>query len=310
MIFTLTLNPALDKELTVDNIVFGEVLPALNCRVDPGGKGFNVSRLLKELGTESTAMRFIGGSTGEQLEKGLSALGITSDLVRIDGETRTNTSIVCRDQGEYIKVNEKGPVISPASQHELLEKIRSKAEAEDWWVLSGSLPPGVDVSIYREIISILNSKNCRTILDTSGEALKHGVEVGPYLVKPNLAEARDLTGLKINTITDMILAAGKIKQSGAQNVVISNGADGAFLHADSGAWYAHSPEVQEKNPIGAGDAMIGGIVQKLSLGLSLEEAFRYGVACGAAAASQSGTNPGSLQLIENLLPQVEIGLIG
>ena len=299
----------MDKELTVDHLEFGQVLSAQNSRMDPGGKGFNVSRLLKALGTESIALGFVGGSTGIQLEKGLSSLGIATDLIWIDGETRTNTSIVSLDQGQYIKVNEKGPVVSHSSQLELLEKVRSNANAGDWWVLSGSLPPGVDDSFYAQIIQELNKRQVRAILDTSGDALKYGCQAGPYLVKPNTTEAREFTGQIMETIPELVRAAKEINHLGPMNVVISKGEGGALLHTKGGSVFAHPPRVNEKNPIGAGDAMIGGIVRSLSRALSLEEAFRYGAACGAAAASQSGTNLGSLQMIETLLPQVEIELI-
>jgi fructose-1-phosphate kinase PfkB-like protein len=156
---------------------------------------------------------------------------------------------------------------------------------------------------------LLKERNANTILDTSGEALVYGCQAGPYLVKPNTTEARELTGLRIETIPESVRASQYFIDMGSGNVIISNGPNGALLNTIGRSIFAHSPEVQEKNPIGAGDAMIGGIVQNLSHGLSLEEAFRYGVACGAAAASLSGTSLGSLQLIENLVPLVQTRLV-
>jgi fructose-1-phosphate kinase PfkB-like protein len=143
MIYTLTLNPCLDRELTVPALEFDSVLRAAKARVDFGGKGFNVSRLLRGLGAPSTAMGFVGGKAGETLDAGLRALGVDTDFVWIPGETRPNVSIVTPAGGHYLKVNEPGPAVEPAKQQELLDKIARQTRADDWWVLAGSLPPGV-----------------------------------------------------------------------------------------------------------------------------------------------------------------------
>ena len=168
MIYTLTLNPAIDRELTVDKVEYDKVLTALEARVDLGGKGFNVSRMLKSLGTSSVAVGFVGGNTGRRLENGLHELGIDSDFVWVDTETRTNISVVTRVHDHYIKVNEKGPLVDETRQAELLDKIESIAQTGDWWVLAGSLPPGVDESFYARIIKVLNDRQAIAILDTTG----------------------------------------------------------------------------------------------------------------------------------------------
>ena len=144
MIYTLTLNPAIDRELTVEEIEYDKVLSAMEARVDLGGKGFNVSRMLMSLGTSSVAVGYVGGNTGRRLEDGLHDLGVASDFVWVESETRTNISIVTQVHDRYIKVNEKGPLVDEAKQAELLDKIDLIARAGDWWVLAGSLPPGVD----------------------------------------------------------------------------------------------------------------------------------------------------------------------
>ena len=305
MIYTLTLNPAIDRELTVTAVEFDAVLPAIKAQVDLGGKGFNVSRLLKSMGMPSTALGFVGGRTGDRLRHGLQGLDIQTDFVSIPGETRTNISIVTERHDHYIKVNEKGPMVDEAQQRELLDKVASIAGSGDWWVLAGSLPPGVPDSFYAQIIEILNKHRAITILDTTGESLRLGCEARPFLVKPNAEETQKLTGLPVDTTTQIIAAAAELRNMGAQNVVISLGKKGALLHTADGSWLVHSPRIQEKNPIGAGDSMVGGLVWGLSQGYSLKESLGWGAASGAASASMSGTEVGSRALIEELFQQVK-----
>ncbi|HLA07344.1 MAG TPA: 1-phosphofructokinase [Anaerolineales bacterium] len=305
MIYTLTLNPAVDRELTVPEVEFDSVLRASESRVDFGGKGFNVSRLLKGMSVSSIAVGFLGGRAGELLQDGLQNLGIGTDFVWIPGETRTNISIVTQSHDHYIKVNEKGPLINAAKQTELLDKIDSLAKRGDWWVLAGSLPPGVADDFYARVVNVLIKHEAHAILDTTGESLQRGCSEKPYLVKPNIEEAHALTGLPMDTPSEIAAAAAEIRRIGAQNVVVSMGKAGALLHTSAGTWLTHSPKIKEKNPIGAGDSMVGGLVWALTQGIPLKEALGWGVASGAATASLSGTEVGSRPLIEELFSQVQ-----
>jgi 1-phosphofructokinase family hexose kinase len=305
MIYTLTLNPAVDRELTVPSMEFDTVLRASESRIDFGGKGFNVSRLLKGLGAESTAVGFLGGKAGETLQDGLKSLGIGTEFVWVPGETRTNISIVTQTSGHYIKVNEKGPLVDAAKQQELLDKIAALAQPGDWWVLAGSLPPGCADNFYAQVVAVLNQHGANTLLDTTGESLRLGCGENPYLVKPNAEEAHALTRMPVGTPAELAAVAAQLRRMGAQNVVISMGKAGALLQTSEGTWLTHSPKIQEKNPIGAGDSMVGGLVWALTRGLSLKESLGWGVASGAATASLSGTEVGSQELIEKLLGQVE-----
>jgi len=304
MIYTLTLNPAVDRELTVPAMEFDSVLRASESRVDFGGKGFNVSRLLKGMEEPSTAIGFLGGNAGKLLQEGLQNLGIGTDFVWIAGETRTNVSIVTQAHDHYIKVNEKGPLVDASKQKELLDKIELLAKHGDWWVLAGSLPPGIADDFYARILNLLNQHEARAILDTMGESLRLGCAEKPYLVKPNTEEAYSLTGLPIGTPAEIAVAAAEIRKMGAQNVVVSMGKAGALLQTPEGTWLTHSPKIKEKNPIGAGDSMVGGLVWALTQGIALKESLGWGVASGAATASLSGTEVGSRSLIEELFSQV------
>lgn len=305
MIYTLTLNPAVDRELTVPAMEYDSVLRASDSRVDFGGKGFNVSRLLKGMGVTSTAVGFLGGRAGELLQDGLQSLGIGAEFVWVSGETRTNVSIVTQSGGHYIKVNEKGPLVSTAKQQELLDRIAILAKPGDWWVLAGSLPPGVGDDFYARIVHVLNQNQAYTVLDTTGESLRLGCAEKPFLVKPNAEEAHALTKLPVETPIQIAAAAAELRRMGAQNVVISMGKDGALFFDGVETWLVHSPKIEEKNPIGAGDSMVGGLTWALMRGLALKEALGWGVASGAATASLSGTAVGSQELIESLLKRVE-----
>ena len=304
MIYTLTPNPAVDRELTVPAMEFDSVLRASESRVDFGGKGFNVSRLLKGMETSSTAVGFLAGNAGELLQNGLKSLGIGTDFVWVTGETRTNVSIVTQSHDHYIKVNEKGPLVDAAKQQELLDKVGTLTKPGDWWVLAGSMPPGAPDDFYARVVNVLNKQEANAILDTTGEALRLGCSERPYLIKPNAEEVHALTGMPINSTTEIALAAVELRKMGARNVVISMGKAGALLQTAEETWLTHSPQIKEKNPIGAGDSMVGGLVWALSQGISLKEALGWGVASGAATASLSGTEVGSRPLIEELFKQV------
>ena len=306
MIYTITLNPAVDKELVVPALEFDTVLRSQKVNVDYGGKGFNVSRILKSLGTDSVALCFAGGNNGQLLKNGLADLDIETDFTWIAGETRTNISIVTEKPSHYVKVNEAGPTILAEELKALRQKVVKLAKSGDWWVLAGSLPPGVSSHLYADLIKDIQAAGAFVILDTSGEALKHGCDTKPFLAKPNDAEAHNLTGLPVNNVTEIAAAAKVIQAAGVGTVVISLGKAGALLVDGDHIWQVESPVIQESNPIGAGDSMVGGLVWALSQGMPMVEAVSWGIACGAATASLPGTAVGTKPLVDTLHPQVKM----
>lgn len=303
MIYTVTLNPALDRELVVPEIRFDEVLRASGWQIDFGGKGFNVSRLLANFGQTSTAMGFLGGDTGITMEKGIRALGIRADFVTVTGETRTNVSIRSYADSRYIKVNEPGPTITNADVTRLVDRIDEVAQPGDWWVLAGNLPPGCPARIYADIITIVQGRGGKAVLDTSGEALRLGCAAEPYLCKPNIIEAQGL--MSDDTLPPLDLAAA-VRGLGPQHIILSVGADGAAYSGPADTFTARPPQIDEKNPIGAGDSMVGGLVFALQQGLDMREAVRWGIACGAATASREGTSIATKQAAEDLRARVSI----
>lgn len=306
MIYTLTLNPALDMELTVDHLEIGQVLRAKQERCDVGGKGFNVSRVLKLLGVENTAVGIIAGATGNRLAEGLKAEEIKVDLLVITGETRTNISIVGNNPQEYIKVNQSGTAVSFEDAIRLLEKMTQITRLGDLWVLSGSLPPGIPVDFYAQAVRRIRDKGAQAILDTSGPALAASVGSGVCLVKPNAEEATGLTGISIDNLDDAIEAVGKIRALGVGAVVISMGGLGLVAGDQTGTWIAMPPGITLRNPVGAGDALVAGLSAGIHKGWDLSDAIRLGTACGASAAAQPGTGIGSLEEIEILQCEVMV----
>lgn len=300
MIVTVTPNPVLDRTLIVPRIKLNEVLRAAATRLDWGGKGFNVSRALKALGTESVALGFIGGATGQLLEQGLHELGIATDFVHIAGETRTNIVIAEQDTGRYIKVNEAGPVVSAEEQAAFFSLVRRRVRPGELWVLSGSLPPGVPPDFYADLITAVQQAGAQAVLDTSGEPLFLGCRAGPYLIKPNASEAQEVTGQEIHSDEDALVAARFFLEQGVQIVALSLGAEGLLLASRGWAVRARPPRVQARNPVGAGDALVAGLVWTMLRGLPPEETARWGVACGAAAAMSEGVAFGSREEVEAL----------
>ncbi len=321
MIVTVTPNPVLDRTLTVPRIVFNEVMRATSSRLDWGGKGFNVSRALQALGVESVAMGFVGGATGQMLERGLSDMGIATDFVHIVSETRTNIVVTDVDAEQYIKVNEAGPTVQAQELAAFLDRAHKRVRPEDIWVLSGSLPPGVPPDFYARLIALVQAQGAKAFLDSSGEPLRLGCAAGPYLVKPNVVEAEEVTGREIRSDADALCAVEFFLRQGIELVALSLGADGLLLASKQRAVWARPPRVRARNPVGAGDALLAGIAWALACpeqclelaegrsrrerGLLLEEMARWAVATGTAAAVREGVSVGTRAEVETLYEQIQ-----
>jgi len=306
MIYTITLNPALDKQLTVSDIRFNDVLIAEGVQLDFGGKGFNVSRMLKELNQPSKAVGLLGGQTGKAIEAGLKEQAIDVVAIPVSGETRTNVSVVTPGGSKHIKVNEKGPTISVSELQQVFQYIFENAAAGTLWVLAGSIPPGVNVDVYQQMTQKIKELGGDVVLDTSSAALKEGVLAHPKLVKPNLFELSQLTGREITSLQEILENPALTRSVGAEFVAISAGEKGALLTDGEKTAICLPPEIQEANPVGAGDAMVAGLSFALYHGYDLEKALMLGVACGTASAMQSGTRMPEWDLVEQVRQQVRI----
>ncbi len=310
MIYTVTLNPVLDCTLTVPSLHFNEVLRVTQVHRDAGGKGLNVSRALKLLGVETVALGFVGGSIGQQLESSLARLGIITDFIHIDSETRTNTVIIEAASGAYVKANESGPVISEQEQQAFIEKVKSLLQPGDTWIMSGSLPPGLPPDFYATLIGLARSCRTRVFLDASGAALSLGCAAIPYLIKPNLEEASQAIGHPVDSTRDRLETIEHFLSLGIELVALSAGEEGLWLASRQACICARPPHITAHNPVGTGDAVVAGRTWSLLKGLPLDEAARWATACGTAAAMASGVNFGSLAAVQSIYDQVSIQPLG
>lgn len=304
MIVTVTLNPVLDRTLTVSEIVMNEMVRALETREDWGGKGFNVSRALRALGVPSLALGFAGGATGEKLAAGLHELGIATDLIPIAGETRTNIVITNRAGTEYVKVNEPGPTVRTAEAVAFLDRVAATAGHGDLWALCGSLPPGLPVDFYAQLIGLLHERGARVLLDTSGEPLRLGLEARPYAIKPNLPEVEAWLGHPVCDDVALTEAVEALLRRGISLVALSLGVDGLALATADTRVRARPPQVTALNPVGAGDALVAGLLWALSEAKPLAEVAAWGVAAGTAAAMREGVSVGTRAEVEAVRDQV------
>jgi 1-phosphofructokinase family hexose kinase len=309
MIFTLTPNPSIDRTLTIPEIRFNRVLRSQAVRLDWGGKGFNVSRSLQIFGMESMALAWVGGGAGKMLADGLQRLGIQTDFVWVDEETRTNTMILEEEGQWHIKVNEQGPPISQDDIEQLMLKAESYAKKGDLWVLSGSLPPDVPVDFYATLIRFINARGGRVCLDASGDPLRYGCQAGPFLVKPNAIEASQIVGFSIEDQEDAKRAALPFLRMGIRYLALTTGASGLLLASQNEMVYATPPRVSVRNAAGAGDSLMAALIYAQTQGLSLLDTARWAVATGAASVMTEGVSAFDLDTIESLLPGVSAKVI-
>ncbi|MBW7881080.1 MAG: 1-phosphofructokinase family hexose kinase [Caldilineaceae bacterium] len=306
MIYTVSANPAIDMTLTVPELVFEEVLRATAVSRVWGGKAFNVSRTLKRLGLDSVAMAFAGGYTGQGLQQGLESEGIATDFVEVAGETRTNVVFYDATKGTFIKVNQPGAAVSEDEHRRFLDRARARVAAGDIWVMSGSLPPGLPTHFYAELVELLHAGNARAVLDTSGKALHAGCAARPWLVKPNVEEARELTGRPVRSVADGCQAAGAFLAAGAQQVALSLGAQGLIFADGTRVLHTRPPQVPVLTAVGAGDALLGGLVWALSQGKPVDEVARWGVTTGTTYAMNDALPENPWEALAEIYRQVQV----
>nr|HPM00430.1 1-phosphofructokinase family hexose kinase [Bacillota bacterium] len=229
MIKTVTMNPAVDKTLEIDNFRIGAVNRISSIRLDAGGKGINVSKTIKALGGSSLATGILAGSNGEYIKSYLDYLGIDNDFLFIKGETRINIKIVDKLNGTNTDINEPGTYLSAEELNLMEKKVFSEINSDSILVLSGSVPANVPKSIYQEWTERGKKSGARVLLDSDGELLREGIKAEPYLVKPNINELERLLGRKLESRDEIVKAAKSLLETGAEIVVVSLGADGAVF---------------------------------------------------------------------------------
>jgi 1-phosphofructokinase len=280
MIYTCTLNPSVDYIVHVDEFRIGELNRAVKTLTFPGGKGINVSRVLKRLGIESTALGFIGGFTGAFIIEQLQNENIACDFVEVPGNTRINVKL---KSGKETEINGQGPMIQPEHEAEFMEKIRALTE-NDIVVLAGSVPSSLSPNVYEKIIDEAKKVKAKVVVDTSGPALKSLLLRKPFLAKPNHKELAELFETSFHSKDEIMVYGRRLVELGVKNVIVSMAGNGAFYFNQEMTLFAEAPKGTVKNSVGAGDSMVAGFLAAYTSGKSLEEAFAYGVASGSATA--------------------------
>ena len=301
MIYTITFNPALDYIVKMDEFNLGNVNRSNNEFVYAGGKGINVSIVLNNLGVKSKALGFIAGFTGEEIERRVREFGCDTEFIKLkEGMSRINVKIKADVESE---INGGGPDISSDALEELYKKLDTLTVG-DILVLAGSVPKTMPTDVYERIMERLQEKNVKFIVDTTGESLLKVLKYNPFLIKPNHHELGDLFGVKLNNKEDVIEYAKKLKNMGAQNVIISMAGDGAVLiDSNGGVTTSNVPKGVVKNSVGAGDSMVAGFIAGYLNSEKIEDGFKLGVATGSASAFSEGL--ATKDYVYELLKQVK-----
>lgn len=303
-VVTITLNPAIDKSFTVDQLVPEHKLRCPNPLVDPGGGGINVSKGLKALHCESLAIFFAGGMNGNYLRQLLKEQQINIHPITIEGETRESIVITDKSTGKEYRIVVEGPPVTSADLDKVIHEL--KAVKPKYIVASGSLPKGLPEDAFAKVAHAAKELGSRFVLDTSGKPLQLAATEGVFLLKPNLRELSSLAGvdsLQLNDVDDAAMEL--IKRGECQVVVVSLSSSGAMLVTKDGYWQIPAPTVERKSTVGAGDSMVAGMVWSLLQGKSFDSMAKMGVACGTAATMSPGTKLFNKPDAEKLLNWIE-----
>ncbi len=305
-IVALTVNPAVDRIVTVDRLVFEDRAYIQSTTEAAGGRGINAARLLTSFGADVLAVTTSGGEAGRTFEEQLRNDKFATEIVRIQNNIRINLTISDR-QGLSVKLNEVGPALSPAEQNRVTKAVEKHLPDASWLMLCGSLPPGMDVHFYTNLIRLAAKHKVETLLDTDSDPLLHGLEAKPTVVKPNQSEAERLLNAALITRSQLIDAVQRIKALGPESVVLSLGSRGVIAATSTeGVLEVVPPPIHALCPIGAGDAMSAAIVWALARGESFSDALRWGVAAGTASTKLPGITLANLEQTKEIYPHTQI----
>lgn len=300
MIYTVTVNPSIDYIVQLQQLNLGAVNRMDYDNMLPGGKGINVSRILKELDQESVAWGFLGGFTGDFVDQALQKTGLKTDFTKINGNTRINVKIKAEKETE---INGKGPQLTVEELANFEQKFE-QLTPEDTVIFAGSLLPGLDDSFYFDLIKLIRKKGAQFVIDTTGESLLKTLPEHPLVVKPNNHELAEMFHVKFNGMDDIVKYAKKLLEMGAQYVLISMAGDGGLMVTKDKVYRSLAPKGTVINSVGAGDSMLAGFTGTFAKTHDPLEAFRYGLASGSATAFSEDLATRSE--IDEILSQIEI----
>lgn len=315
-IHTITLNPAIDHTVQIDELTPGAVHRAKGQQLEAGGKGFGVAAIAASLGAPVTATGWLGADNDALFVRAFASRNITDGMVRILGSTRTNIKLADAARGATTDINLPGLALDAAAlQHArqaLAGHLAQTVSPGDWCELAGSLPPGVDGSVWLQILQTLAERDAHVVVDISGTALKQVLEgwsaniPGPALFKPNQAELEELMGKPLPGVEQLAHAARQLLARGVQRVIVSLGGDGALLASAEGCWLARALQVPVATTVGAGDALVGGTMAALREGQPFVEAAVFGMACAAARIQRVAPGLPPLPQVQALAAQITL----
>ena len=302
MIYTVTLNPSIDYVIKVDKLTTGNINRVNEEHVYPGGKGINVTRILKSLDNDNIALGFVSGFTGDYIINSLQELNLKSDFIKVkEGFTRINVKVKSEEETE---INGQGPKISEEELNQFY-KVIDKLVDGDILILSGSIPSCLDERLYESIMKKVEDRDIKVIVDATKNLLLNVLKYKPFLIKPNNHELAEMFNVELNSTEDVVFYARKLKEMGAQNVLISMGKDGALLIDSKGKIYlSNAPYGDVVNTVGSGDSMVAGFISGYLKTKDYKEALKLGASCGSATAFSSGI--GEKKLIDTLKNEIEI----
>lgn len=304
MIYTVTLNPALDKTVEIPSLTIDSVNRITTLRTDPGGKGINVSKVIDKLGSKSIAIGILGGDTGHNILSALDKMGLESGFHFAEGETRTNLKIidpVCKTNTD---INEPGVTVSAEILNQLKDELLEKLQEGDIVILSGSLPKGAPKDTYNVWVTDCKKTGAKVFLDADGSLLAEGIEAGPYLIKPNNHELSGLMNKTLETPEELAEAAKGLMKYGIEKVIVSMGSKGALYVTKDEVLYAEGLKVPVGSTVGAGDSVVAALAVAEEAGMTLAETVKLSIATGAANVMCSGTQAAEYSVIETLIPKV------
>ena len=310
MIVTVTLNPAIDRTLTLEDLCIDKVNRISSIQRHIGGKGINVSKTIQALGAKSKSIAVLGGKNGRWLFDEALKSGLDIEKIDIDGETRENFKIVDAINKTYTDLNEAGPQSLNSTEESLISHLELVLSEGDTLVLAGSPLPGMDESIFKRIIEKTKYKNIKTAVDIEGKYLERALEAKPMLIKPNIHELEAFLGRNLETTELIIKAARELIEKGIRYVVVSRGEDGLLWIEEDKAYSAKSLKVEVKSTVGAGDAVVAALVTGLEDNLRPEEIIKRAVATATSVIMTEGSATGKLSNLKHLESLVEIESIG
>lgn len=309
MIYTVTLNPALDKTVQVPGLTIDEVNRVDAMRADPGGKGINVTKVIAKLGGESRALCLLGGTTGTRIAAMLQGQDIDVWAFNVEGETRTNLKVVDPAGHTNTDINEPGPIVGQEALSNMLNVLTDVIGEGDIVVLSGSLPKGAPSDTYATWVRACREAGAKVYLDADGDALIDGIEAAPSLIKPNDIELGRLVGHELEDDASIVAAARDLIAKGVERVVVSMGGAGALFVTADEVWRAHSPKVEVGSTVGAGDSVVAALAYAEETGLDQHDTMTLAMATGSANVMQSGTQAADRGLVDSLIDKVTIDRI-